>query len=263
VEVRRAGYVSAKQAVTLGPGSSGRLELDPTADPAALARDGGLLALSISEPDAVVYVDGEARGAYSGPLRLAPGAHRIRVERAHFLPFQRVVTVPKAANASVTIELEPTPEKRAEYRSATVAQRTWGFVTTGAGAAVTLGSVGFLIWNAAEESDAADRFDAEAAKQEPGGECDRAGGMQTDACLQALELALEDLDSVRSREKFGWIGAGVGVAATALGVTLLLTNDDPDRYEPRPESDVFGRLELVPHGWFGKGAAGAGFTGRF
>jgi hypothetical protein len=120
-----------------------------------------------------------------------------------------------------------------------------------------------LIVNAGAESDAEELFDEEAAKQEPGGECDRAGGMQTDACLQALELALDDLESVRSREKFGWIGLGVGVAATALGVTLLLTNDDPDRYEPRPESDVFGRLKLVPIAWVGKGSGGGGITGRF
>ena len=196
-------------------------------------------------------------------MRLAHGAHQIRVERADFLPFQRTVVVPKAANASVTIELEPTAQKRADYRSATVAQRTWGYVATGTGAALTLGSVGFLLVNASEESDAEEHFDEEAAKQEPGGECDRAGGMQTDACLQALELALDDLESIRSREKFGWIGLGVGVAATALGVTLLFTNDDPDRYEPRPESDVFGRLRLVPHGWVGKGEGGAGISGRF
>jgi len=27
---------------------------------------------------------------------------------------------------------------------------------------------------------------------------------------------------------------------------LVFTGDDPERYEPRPESDVFGRLEFVP-----------------
>ena len=222
-----------------------------------------MLALSISEPDAVVFVDGEPRGAYSGPLRLAHGVHAIRVERAEFLPIQRTVTVPKAANTSVTIELEPTPEKRADYRSATVTQRTWGYIATGTGAAITLGSLGFVIWNASEEADAKDHFDAEAQKQEPGGECDRAAGMQTNACRQSLELALEDLDSIRSREKYGWIGMGVGVAAAGLGITLLLTNDDPDRYEPRPESNVFGRLELVPYGWVGPGSGGAALSGRF
>ena len=56
---------------------------------------------------------------------------------------------------------------------------------------------------------------------------------------------------------------GVGVAAAGLGITLLLTNDDPDRYEPRPESNVFGRLELVPYGWVGPGSGGAALSGRF
>ena len=263
IEARRPGYVSARQTLNLGPGSTGRIDLNPSPDPAALATEGGVLSLAISEPDAVVFVDGEPRGAYSQPLRLAHGVHWLRVERADFLPFERKVVVPKAATNSVPIELEPTPEKRADYRSSAVTQRTWGYLTTGAGAVMALGSLGFLIWNSGEESEAEEHFDTEARKQEAGGECDRSAGMQTNACIQALELALDDLESVRSREKFGWVGVGVGAAAATLGVTLLLTNDDPDRYEPRPESDVFGRLRLAPTAWVGSNGGGAALSGRF
>ncbi len=263
VEVRRPGYTSAKQTVALGPGSTGKLLLEPEPDPAALAREGGSLALMISEPDAVVFVDGEPRGAYAAPLRLAHGLHRVRVERAEFLPFERNVIVPKGGQTSVVIELEPTPDKRADYRSKTVAQQTWGYIAVGTGATVTAASLGFALWNLGEESNAEKRFNAEADKQGPGGECDREAGMQTQSCVKALQLALDDLDSIRSRQKYGWIGAGAGVAIAGLGVTLLLTNDDPDRYEPRPESDVFGRLELVPMGWFGAHGGGASLAGRF
>ena len=30
------------------------------------------------------------------------------------------------------------------------------------------------------------------------------------------------------------------------GTFFLLSGDDPERYEPRPESDVFGRVQLTP-----------------
>ena len=52
--------------------------------------------------------------------------------------------------------------------------------------------------------------------------------------------------TARSLEKYGWITAGVGAAALATGIVLLVINDDPNRYEPTPESDVFGRLWLLP-----------------
>ena len=263
IELRRPGYISTRQTVTLGQGSSGRVSLDLEPDPRALTREGGTLALAISESDAVVFVDGDPVGAYAGPLRLAHGEHRVRVERAEFLPFERTVNVPRGGQSEIVIELEPTAEKRADYRSKTVAQRTWGYLTVGAGAVVTAGSLGFVLWNLGEESEAEERFNTEADKQRPGGECDRDAGNQTDACIQALQLALDDLESVRAREKYGWIGVGVGVAAAGFGTILLLTNEDPDRYEPRPESDVFGRLELTPLGWFGPGAAGAALVGRF
>lgn len=68
------------------------------------------------------------------------------------------------------------------------------------------------------------------------------------SCPVEREIALQELDAARARDVFGWVGVGVGAAALGLGLTLILTGDDPDRYEPRPESDVFGRVELQPYG---------------
>jgi len=265
VEVRRHGYVAARQTVTLGAGSTGRLQLEPVADPAALAREGGQLRLIIREPDAVIFVDGQARGAYAGPLRLPHGEHLLRVERDQFISFERKVIVPRGSSATVPIELEPTPEKRAHYRGKTVRQRTWGWVSVGAGAAMTLGAAGFLAWNASEESDAEAKLDAEALKNEKGlgGDCDPEGKGQTQTCIDALNLRLADLVAVRDREKFGWIGGGVGLSVAALGVVLLVLNDDPERYEPKPESDVFGSLRFTPSAWLGPGSGGFGVSGTF
>jgi hypothetical protein len=135
-------------------------------------------------------------------------------------------------------------------------------VALGSGVLVAAGSTGFLIFNASKESDAESKYDAEAQKHEPGGSCDPDQGLQTAECRTRLSLALDDLKSIRDREKFGWIGLGTGAAVAALGVYLLVSNDDPDRYEPGPESEAIGKLRILPHagpipGGFGLGVVGA------
>ncbi|MCC6214118.1 MAG: PEGA domain-containing protein [Polyangiaceae bacterium] len=263
VEVRRPGYRPARAKVTLGQGASGRVALEPEVDRSALAREGGRLRLVVSEPNAVVFVDGAPSGPQGSTLMLPPGRHLVRVERAEFFPFEREVQVPRGGTATVAVELEPTPEHRAAYAGSASSRRTWGWITAGAGGVALLGGGGFLLWNSSEKSAASRAFEREAARNDTGGDCDPALGLQTDGCLVALDLALTKLEDVRSRDTFGWVGVGVGAAAAALGVTLVLTGDDPDRYEPRPESDVFGRVRAVPVGWVQAAGGGVGLLGTF
>lgn len=248
VELRRPGYISVTQTLTLGPASTGTIDLEPQLDPASLRSEGGDVALVISEPGAVVFVDGKSHGPYRSPLRLPAGEHVIRIERADFFSVERKILVRRGQHESVPIELEPTPEKRARYRTVAVRQRTWGWVGVVAGGTLLAGGGGFLIWNQAQKNDAESDFDARAAQNQSGGggDCDPELGQQTDACIRGLELALERLDGRRGRDVFGWVGVGVGAAALGTGLFLLLSNDDPDRYEPREESDVFGALRLAP-----------------
>jgi hypothetical protein len=262
IELRRPGYATSVRSVELGPGSSGRLDVDPPVDVAALVHAGGDLALRISEPSAVVFIDGESRGAYRAPLRLPAGEHLLRVERSDFFPFQRRVDVPRGGRTDVVVELEPTPDERARYRSVNERMRLWGWVGVGAGAALAAGGTGFLIWNQGEKSGAERAHRTQRARWTDGRSCDPMGEQDPD-CEVALELALDDLDAARKRDAFGWVGLGVGAAALGTGVVLLLSSDDPDRYEPRPESDVFGGLELVPRAWIAPSAYGIGAAGRF
>ena len=262
VELRRAGYVTKKQSVELGPAARGEITLEPSVDPAALASQGGLLALDISERQSVVFIDGEPQGTYARPLRLPLGRHRLRIERANFFPFERDVEVAHGTT-SVEVDLQPTPEYRASYVGGATSQRTWGWVSVGGGGLIALGSIGFLIWNAGEETDAEARFDKWYVSnlEGSGTECDPTLSGPRDACLVEVDLALENLESVRSREKFGWIGLGVGAVAAGFGTFLLLSGNDPDRYEPKPESDVFGTI--TPRVWFANRQAGIGVSGTF
>jgi len=245
IEVRRPGYVTAKQSVALGPGSSGELALEPTIDPTALDRDGGYLELKVSEKESTTFVDGQPRGIYTAPLHLPRGVHTLRVEHAGFFPFERKVEVPQASSKTVTVDMIPTPELRAAYRSRTTSQRTWGYITTGVGAALTIGGATYLIINKHQHDDKEAAFQQQLARAKPGGDCDATTQTAPD-CDVALKLALNDLDTVTSHQKYGWIAGGVGVATLGLGIVLLVTNDDPNRYEPKPESDVFGKLTLAP-----------------
>jgi hypothetical protein len=245
IEVRRPGYLTAKQSVALGAGSAGELALEPALDAASLDHEGGFLALAISEKDSTTFVDGQPRGVYTTPLHLPRGAHWLRVEHAGFFPFERKIDVPQGSSKTVPVELMPTPEARDAYRSRTVAQRTWGWIATGAGAALTAGGVTFLVINKNDQSKKEDAFQAQLARHQTGGECDVSMQVPPD-CADGVPITLAALDSAKSKEKYGWIVGGVGVAGLGLGVVLLLTNDDPNRYEPKAESDVFGSLQLLP-----------------
>jgi hypothetical protein len=265
IELKRPGYVTASQTVTLGPGSTGAITLEPVVDPAALNQDGGVVALTISEPGAVVFVDGESRGPYTGPLRLPAGEHQLRVERGEFFPSERKVDVPLRGQSSIRIDLEPTPEKRTRYRNSAQARRTWGWVATGSGAALLAGGTGFLLWNAGEKSDKEKAWEAQEASNTRGGggECDPTTVTDRAACEEALFQAVDNLDAARKRDVFGWVGIGVGAAAVGTGLFLLLGGDDPNRYEPKAESDVFGLIELTPRAWLLPGTGGFALNGRF
>lgn len=263
IEVRRAGYTSAKQTLTLGEGSRGTVNLEPELDASKLGSEGGQLALAISEPDAVVFVDDVPVGPYQKPISLPHGKHALRIERADFFPVSRVVDVPKGSSVTIQAELAPTPEKRAAYRGKTTSQRTWGWITTGTGAVILAGSGGFLFWNKGQDTQATSDFDDVVANAGPGKPCDPMGSGDHEVCQVEQDLALQKVDDVRARYKFGFIGLAVGAVTTGVGIALLATNDDPDRYEPKAESDVFGRLRVQPVGWLDRQSGGLGLVGAF
>jgi hypothetical protein len=243
VELRRSGYVTAKQDVTLGDGANGEIALDPEEDAALLASEGGMLALEVSEPQSVLSVDGKVRGPYAGPVRLPKGPHRIHLERGGFFPFERDVDIPSGRALTIKVDLEPTPETRASYVSSARSRRTWGLITLGGGVAVTGASVGFHFWNKGKENDAKKKFNAYAASFDPGKECDQAGVVQLpgDTCNVRLDLAEDDLKKIRGRYVIGYVGMGVGVAAIALGTVLIVTGDDPGKYDKKPSADGLGK----------------------
>jgi len=256
VEVRRTGYTTASRQLSLGEGSSGDVVLELVEDAALLTTAGGTLVLEISETDPVVFLDGKSRGVYAAPLRVPPGRHALRIERGEFLPVERDITILASQTTTVTIALEPTPEKRAAYKQAAKTRRTWGWVATGAGSAIAVGSGVFLAINMQREDDKRKEV------HEKGNSPDCVDN-RNDKCSEEYNILVDELDDIIALEPIGWAGLGVGAAAAITGVVLLVTADDPDRYEPKPESDVFAGVKVLPNAWVGQGSLAVGAVGSF
>ncbi len=238
----RPGYVSEERTVVLHPGSSGQLSVKLTLDAAATQQ--GKLAVTVSQPQALVWVDGEPRLDFSDGLRLPVGKHLLRVERSGYHELQREVVVEPGGSA-VFVELFPTADTLAAYVDSAYSQRLWSYVTLGAGVAVSAGAVGFLIWNGARETDAQATFDAELAdaRDTVSGRC------TTPECQEAVRASGDELKRVQGREVWGWVGLGVGVAGMAAGIWMRLGADDPDKFQASSGALVSNLgLEVRPGG---------------
>jgi hypothetical protein len=235
IALAREGYLPQSRQIRLDGGSIGQLDVHLAPSQAGLA-SGGTLSLTLSEPNAIVTIDGEARLDQARSVRLPLGLHTLRVERASFLTLAREVRVFAGENR-INVTLLPTPTYLDNYVSRTRTQRTWSYIAFGAGLLVTGSSAGFLIWNQGQKQDAQRAFEQYQAGVK-GGMC------PTNACAETLAILVDDLDSKRQRDVYGWVGVGLGAALLGTGSLLYALGGDPKRYDPKPQSDVFGPLAL-------------------
>jgi PEGA domain len=269
IELRRPGYSTARTQVQLDDGATGEVTLEPEEDH-AVSVPRGLLAIDASETQAVVSVDGRRQGLYRDPLRLPAGPHRLRVERADFEPFERDVTVGADRTTAVAVPLEPTPEYRARYASHARSTRTWAIVSIVAGTLVAAGGVGLVLYDRAQRDEWTPRATQLEAALAPGSlsSCDpRNVDIGTpdyaQRCQYPLDAANARVSDANTRDYFAWGGVGLGAAGAVLGVVLLITADDPHKYD-RPSSasrDAFP-VRVVPTLSPGHGG-GIALTGTF
>lgn len=257
LELRRAGYRVLDRELTVP--EAGAVEVAETLefDPASRAGHDGRLNVKPSEDDVVVFVNGAVVNEALRGLSLPEGQHRLRVERAGFVTNERIITVPRASNATINVALEPTADYRADYVSSASSRRAWALGVGVGGLVVAGAGTGYLIYNGGQVTDAQKAFDgaladAAVACGPTGKDCEE---LQTVAAIRE-----QDLSTKRNRQVFGWVGVGVGAAALTTGVALWLTGADPHRYDPKPESDVFGSLDAVP--WLNPGSAGLLLSGK-
>ncbi len=254
VELRRRGYSTARREIDLREGATAELALEPEEDASAPASDMARLRLEVSEAEAEVHVDGRARGVYRAPLPLPAGPHRLRIERAGFEPLERDIDLPAGGEAGVRVTLNPTPETRAAYVGAARGRRRWGVIALATGAALAGGGVVVAKLASDDVTTAEKERDVVEANriEKSGRECDPLGVTNAGECATKLERAYDHLNSARLRRTLGFAGAGVGIAALVVGTVLLVTADDPGKYD-RPAKDT---LAWRATGWVAPGGGG-------
>jgi hypothetical protein len=238
VEVARPGYTTAAQEIDLGPGAVGELTFELTVDAVAVSHSGATLALELSEPGAVVSIDGRTVGPYRGALKLPHGVHAVRVERDGFFPAERQVTLEPRAESRQVIRLQPTPETLADHESSVSFHRTWGWGAIIGGAVVAGAGATYLGVNAGAKSDARKALALVYDEQKNEVVCDVASGDDPNVCNERYLLAKNNLENKKKRDVFGFVGLGVGGALVATGVVLLLTGEPADKYDQVGALDV-------------------------
>jgi hypothetical protein len=83
--------------------------------------------------------------------------------------------------------------------------------------------------------------------------------MTAAACDQARSDAEAKVSAGKTKSLLGFVGLGVGGALAVTGVVLLVTGDDPDKYD-RPRGKQGGpRFAILP----GPGDVGAALRATF
>jgi len=266
VELRRAGYQSRKQQVEVGESSTAEVALDLAVDSQALTKDGADLSISVREPHLNLSIDQEPLRLYTGTLRLPKGAHHLHLEQAGYQSFDQDITLDSQKPLLLTPQLMPTPEARKAHNDNLRFHRTWGWILTGAGAAVAGGGVAWLAVNSSKKSDALSAYnqkvDNQVLEKPDNSVCDTSSdGGNFEQCNAEVADAKDAYDSAKSRDIPGYIALGVGVAALGTGVVLLLTGESAHRYDP-PEKQAKSK----PPSWAltpGPGRFGLGLSAAF
>jgi len=258
LQLVRSGYRTISRDVLVPEGGTFEVSETLVFDSASRAHHDGQLRLLASEDNILVFVDGKPVTDAQAGTRLPEGEHLLRIERSGFLPMDRRINVPRDGEVQVVATLEPTAAYRAEYSSSASSRRTWAWGLGLGGLAVAGFGTGYLIWDQGQINSAQRAFDQ--ALSNATATCNDPLATKCDTLKAVVQIRSDDLDSKRNHRVIGWIGVGVGVAALGVGTALYLTGNDPHRYDPKPESDVFGSLQFSP--WVLPGSAGALLTGQ-
>lgn len=268
LELRRPGYVTAKQQITLTEGATGDVRLDLSIDMAKLSTEGVLLALDVGQKGPELFVDQQHIGPYTDPVRLPLGPHRVRIEAAGFLPLERDITLERDKTNVLSGRLEPTAETRAAHDASVSTHRLWGWIGIGSGVLIAGGGVAMLVVNSGAKSDAQAELDEANAARESrntGPYCNLTGasGSKPNTATQCDNYVADkqsNYDSVKQRDIIGYVGIGVGAAVSVTGLVVLLTGPSANEYGALPGKRVAQRRWSLGSG---PGDVGASLSGSF
>jgi hypothetical protein len=261
IEVRREGYRPAIADVKLDLGAVADLTLDPEIDAAEVARSGGELVVAASETDALLSLDGRPPQPLAGPIRLPVGLHHLSLTRAGFEPAELDVTIARGATFNTTVNLQATAATRDAYLAGIHGRRIWGWTSAGVGVAALATGVVLLVTGHSALNSANDNLTTvdQSFTRGGGGVCDQSLQVDQAMCAALLDNANQRVSNANTRITVGYIVGGVGVAAAVVGAVVLLTGDDPARYDRKSASS--SRPTLM--GWTTGSSGGLMLLGRF
>jgi len=167
---------------------------------------------------------------------LPKGAHHLHLEQAGYLPYDQDITLDSAKPLFLSPYLMPTPEARKAHNDNVRMHRTWGWILTGAGAAVAGGGVVWLVVNSSKKDDALATYNHkidQVTNPDKGSVCDAASeNGNADQCNAEVADAKDAYDTAKSHDIPGYVALGVGAAAIGTGVVLLLTGESAHRFDP-------------------------------
>ena len=261
IEVRREGYRPAIADIKLDLGAVGDVTLDPQIDTAEVASSGGTLVVTASETNALLSVDGHPPEPLAGPIRLPVGPHHLTLTRAGFEPSELDVTIGHGATFNTTVNLQADAQTRDAYLAGIHTRRIWGWSVGGVGIAALATGVVLLVTghSALDSANANFATVTESFASGKGGICDFTEAVDQAACNAMYADAQQRVNDAKNRITAGYIVGGVGVAAAVVGSVLLLTGDDPGRYDRKSASS--GRPTLM--GWATGSSGGLMLLGQF
>lgn len=257
IELRRAGYVTARQELAVGEGASASVRMALVEDEAAPLGVLGRLAVIASEREITVAVDGRTLGAYRESVLLPQGPHRVRIERGGFEPTERDVEVRAGETTELRATLVPTAETRLAHVEGVQTQRTWGLIATASGAALLIGGGIAGVWAQTTLPELEDELSAaeQSFTNGSGTDCDTSTGLDDrdmrPICQARIDDAAASLDDRMLLRTIGFVAFGAGVAAATVGVVLLVTNDDEDKYEESASTPAIAAAPLLAPGLAG------------
>jgi hypothetical protein len=261
IEVRREGYRPAIADIKLDLGAVADVTLEPEIDAAAVAATGGTLAIAVSETDPKVSIDGRPFEPLTGTIPLPVGPHHVSITRSGFEPGDLDVTIARGATFNTTVNLQPNAQTRDAYLAGIHTRRIWGWSVGGVGvAALATGVVLLVTGHSALDSANANLTTVNNSfASGKGGICDFTEDVDHDACNAMYANAQQRVTDANNRITAGYIVGGVGVAAAVVGAVVLLTGDDPGRYDHKAASS--SRPTLL--GWTTGSGGGLMLLGRF
>jgi PEGA domain len=259
IEVRRDGYRASTADIKLDLGAVADITLEPEIDAAAVAATGGSLAIAVSETDAKVSIDGRPPEPLAGAIRLPAGPHHVSITRAGFEAGDLDVTIARGATFNTTVNLQPDAQTRDAYLAGIHARRIWGWSVSGLGVAAIATGVVLLVTGHSALDTANTNLDMVNATFVNGGTCDFRYQVNQDACKAMFADAQQSVNDAKNRIAAGYIVGGVGAAVVITGAVLLLTNDDPNKYDRKTASST--RPTLL--GWTTGSGGGLLLMGRF